>query len=84
VQKEHNYVSLKYESSGSKLGSMLQNLHSTLENLVTKESIFYTIAHMDHNSMYIFIYHYKETSSSSKKLFDFLIIVVINLTDFNM
>jgi hypothetical protein len=40
VQKEHDYGSLKYELSDSKLRSMLQILHSTLEKLVTKVSLF--------------------------------------------
>jgi len=42
MQKEHEYESLKCEPSGSKLGYMLQSLHSTLENLVAKKSMFYT------------------------------------------
>ena len=40
MQKEHEYESLKCEPSGSKLGSMLQSLHETLENLLTKENMF--------------------------------------------
>jgi hypothetical protein len=63
--KEHEYGSLKCEPTDSKLRFLLQSLHLTLENLLTKESMFYTIAHIDHNSMFIFINHYKETSSSS-------------------
>jgi len=75
VQKKQEHGYLKCEPSRSKLGFMLQSLHSTLENLVTKENMFYTIAHMDHNSMFISINHFKETtSSSSKKSFDFLLL----------
>jgi len=40
VQKEHEYESLKCEPSGSKLGSILQSLQETLENLLTKETCF--------------------------------------------
>jgi len=75
-------TSLKCEPSESKLGSMLQSLHTTHENLVTNENMFYTIAHIDHNSMFIFIIHCKETSfssSSSKKLFDFFTIISIKI-----
>jgi len=43
VQKKHEYESLKCELNDSKLGYMLQSSHSTLKNLVTKDSIFYTI-----------------------------------------
>jgi len=42
MQKEHKYEYLKCEPSGSKLGYILQSLHSTLENLVAKKSMFYT------------------------------------------
>ena len=49
MQKKHEYESLKCEPSGYKLWYLLQSLGSTLDNLVTKESMFYTIAHMNHN-----------------------------------
>jgi hypothetical protein len=78
VQKEHEHVYLKCEPNDSKLGFMLQSIHSSLDNLVTKESMFYTITHMDHNSMFIFIKCYKDTSSSSKKSFDFFYYYIYN------
>jgi len=51
---------------------MLQSPRSTLEILVTKESMFYTIAHMGHNSMIIIFILL--ISSSSKESFDFLLL----------
>jgi len=49
VQKEHEYEFFKCEPIGFKLWFMLQSLHSALKNSLTKESMFYKIAHMNHN-----------------------------------
>ena len=77
MQKEHEYKSLKCQPTDSKLGFMRQSLHSTIKNLLIIENMFYTIAHMDHNSMFVFTNRCKETSSSSfsssKKSIDFLL-----------